>query len=69
MAGHRRPEEAHRGPLNGPVRFAALDFETADYTPSSACAVGVVIPLRHHDALSDAEAAARIVLRAFEGRV
>jgi DNA polymerase-3 subunit epsilon len=28
---------------NKPVRFAAIDFETANYSPSSACAVGIVI--------------------------
>jgi DNA polymerase III subunit epsilon len=43
MADHRRPDAAHRGPLPGTGRFAALDFETANYTPASACAVGVVV--------------------------
>ena len=27
----------------GPVRFAALDFETADYGRDSACALSIVI--------------------------
>lgn len=53
-------------------RFAALDFETADYGRDSACALSVVIvdndrvvdTLKHHDAASDALACAHIVLQA-----
>lgn len=41
--------------------FAAIDFETANYRPNSACALGVVVV-----AASDAEACARIVLTALE---
>ena len=43
MLNLRRPDAARRGLVAGTPRFAALDFETADHTPSSACAVGVVI--------------------------
>jgi DNA polymerase III subunit epsilon len=43
MAERRRPRMADRRSVPEMRRFAALDFETANYTPASACAVGVVV--------------------------
>ena len=38
-----RLAEMRRLPLPSTGRFAALDFETADYEPDSACALSVVV--------------------------
>ena len=43
MADQLRPEGARPGRRSAPLRFAALDFETADYGRDSACAVAVVV--------------------------